>query len=563
MSKRRNNSKKPKLDICTECDAEIDGFNITSAFYKNRIVCTDCYYFLTNNYYDDAKDDAKDDTYYDEENGDNDECETCNNAPSKINLFANPPIIPNTTSQLPPVFYPLPPFSHFPPQQNTSNTSATSATMSPVENGDKPNLRFIFTFHPKNDDTQNTNSIPEDATANKTSKRKQKNKSESNSQKRQNTEKKNDPIDFFSAIIRQLNNIDNPQHPSSISGNEGNDTKDNDEEDQFTEENYPFEWLGPNIKNIDNLIALGEKYDPKIKKRYNLNLKKLNSLVEPLKQLRDMIGMENVKKIIFDQLIYYLQCLDDKNTDMLHTVITGPPGVGKTQLTHIIAKIYNRLGFLKTDNVICVKRDDLIGEYIGQTAVKTRKVLEKSIGGVLLIDEAYSLTPTSEKDFARECIDLINMFLSEHAHEMACIIAGYKKPIYEKFFTQNEGLARRFTHHFDITGYNSEELALIFRKYVKGQNWDLSISIEDITQFIQQHLADFPHFGGDMTTLFACCKKSHSKRLLMIETEEQLLASKKKLSLLDIEDGFKIFCEIKAKNGEDENDRSKYIHMYS
>jgi hypothetical protein len=277
-----------------------------------------------------------------------------------------------------------------------------------------------------------------------------------------------------------------------------------------------------------------------------------------------MIGMENVKKIIFDQLIYYIQCLDDKNTDMLHTVITGPPGVGKTQLTHIIANIYNRLGFLKTNNVISVKRDDLIGEYIGQTAVKTRKVLESAIGGVLLIDEAYSLTPTSEKDFAKECIDIINMFLSEHAHEMACIIAGYKKPIYEKFFAQNEGLARRFTHHLSIDGYNSGELALIFKKYVGDQKWDLSASLEEVTMFITAHLQEFPHFGGDMTTLFACCKKSHSKRLLMIETETVLISSKKKISLLDINEGFKIFIEIKAKNmDEDDKDKAKYINMYS
>ena len=124
--------------------------------------------------------------------------------------------------------------------------------------------------------------------------------------------------------------------------------------------------------------------------------------------------MKEVKKIIFDQLIYYLQNLDDKNVDMLHTVIVGPPGVGKTQLTYIIAKIYNKLGFLKTDKVICAKRDDLIGEYIGQTAPKTRKILESALGGVLLLDEVYALSPNSEKDFAREAIDMINVYLSEH-----------------------------------------------------------------------------------------------------------------------------------------------------
>ena len=236
---------------------------------------------------------------------------------------------------------------------------------------------------------------------------------------------------------------------SGRSSNAADDETDTEDEDAQLE----FEWLGDNITTIDDLITLGKSYDARKRKRHNLNLKQLNKLVEPLEELQAMIGMADVKRIVFDQLIYYLQNLDDKNVDMLHTVIVGPPGVGKTQLTHIIAKIYNRLGFLKTDKVISVKRDDLIGEYIGQTAPKTRKVLEKALGGVLLLDEIYSLAPTSDRDFAREAIDMINMYLSEHAHDLVCVVAGYKKPTYEKFFSQNEGLARRFTHHFEIKGY--------------------------------------------------------------------------------------------------------------
>jgi SpoVK/Ycf46/Vps4 family AAA+-type ATPase len=248
---------------------------------------------------------------------------------------------------------------------------------------------------------------------------------------------------------------------------------------------------------------------------------------------------------------------------MLHTVIVGPPGVGKTQLTHIIAKIYNRLGFLKTDKVICAKRDDLIGEYIGQTAPKTRKVLERALGGVLLLDEIYSLSPTSERDFAREAIDMINMYLSEHAHDLVCVVAGYKKPTYEKFFSQNEGLARRFTHHFEIKGYSPEELTLIFKKYLEEQKWQLGTSIEEITPVIKDNMEMFPNFGGDMTTLFACCKKTHSRRLLNIPTEEELIKTKKKIMLPDIIDAIKLFKDIKEKHSSTEEEyKTKYMHMY-
>ena len=275
--------------------------------------------------------------------------------------------------------------------------------------------------------------------------------------------------------------------------------------------------------------------------------------------------MVEIKNIIFDQIIYYLQNLDDKNVDMLHTVIVGPPGVGKTQLTHIIAKIYNRLGFLKTDKVICAKRDDLVAEYVGQTAPKTRKVLEKALGGVLLLDEVYSLSPTSEKDFAREAIDMINMYLSEHCHDLVCVIAGYKKPTYENFLTQNEGLARRFTHHYEIKGYNSEELTLIFKKYVIEQKWNILCTNNEITQLIEKNLKLFPNFGGDMTTLFSCCKKTHSKRLLLISTETELKTTKKQLSIVDIENGIKLFINIKEKSKTDdnENDKQKFSYMYS
>jgi AAA+ superfamily predicted ATPase len=287
-------------------------------------------------------------------------------------------------------------------------------------------------------------------------------------------------------------------------------------------------------------------------------------LVEPLTELKNMIGMTDVKKIIFDQIIYYLQQLDDKNVDMLHTVIVGPPGVGKTQLTHIIAKIYNKLGFLKTDKVICAKRDDLIGEYVGQTAPKTRKLLEKALGGVLLLDEVYSLSPNSEKDFAREAVDMINMYLSEHPHDLVCCIAGYKKPTYEKFMAQNEGLSRRFTHHFEIKGYTAEELTLIFKKYLEEQKWELCATVEAITPIINTNMSHFPNFGGDMTTLFACCKKTHSKRLLKISTEKELIETKKKIMLEDILEGIKLFMAIKEKHSSlEEEDKSKYIHMYT
>lgn len=389
-------------------------------------------------------------------------------------------------------------------------------------NNDTNKLGLIFTIKPNNDNkTHNTN---------------------------------NDPFpNLLSNILNQLQQLDDQQKKQD----------DTQSQDTFDISNYEWEWLGNNINNITDLIELGKKYDPNLKKRFNLNMKILNNLVEPLQELQNMIGLDTIKKIIFDQLIYYLQNLDDKNQDMLHTVIIGPPGVGKTQLTHIIAKIYNRLGFLKTDKVISVKRDDLIGEYIGHTAVKTRKVLEKALGGVLLIDEAYALASNSEKDFARESIDMINAYLSEHSHDLVCVIAGYKKPIYEKLLSQNEGLSRRFTHHFEIEGYTPEQLSLIFQQIVTSKNWILNIINNDLVKLIKQNIELFPNFGGDMLTLFACCKKTHSKRLLNINNEIDLNKNRKNINIDDIHHAIDLYKNIKEKhtNSLDE-DKKKYEHMY-
>ena len=328
---------------------------------------------------------------------------------------------------------------------------------------------------------------------------------------------------------------------------------------------FEYEWLG-DIKTIDDLIKIGASYNILKRKRHNLNIQLLHALVEPLTELKNMIGMQDVKTIVFEQIIYYLQDLDTKNVDMLHSVIVGPPGVGKTQLTYILAKIYNRLGFLNTDKVISVKRDDLIGEYVGHTAKKTRKVLDSALGGVLLIDEIYALGTTSDKDFAHEAIDMINVYLSEHAHDLVCVIAGYKQPTYEKFFNQNQGLARRFTHHFEINGYTPSELTLILKQVIEKQTWYLDISISELELIIKQNIELFPHFGGDMTTLFACCKKTHAKRLLNIQSEQELNATKKHIILKDIQDSILIYKKIKANNATSGNtdNNLKYINaMYS
>lgn len=317
------------------------------------------------------------------------------------------------------------------------------------------------------------------------------------------------------------------------------DTEDEEPEDRT---DWPFEWIGGDVKSIRDLIRIGREYQQHPKRvQTNLDLVKLSHLVEPLETLQNMVGLEEIKDSIFKQVVFHLQDLDNGNKDMHHTVIKGPPGVGKTQISHIIARIYKGLGFLKKDTVVSVKRDDLIAGYLGQTAMKAKKKYEEALGGVLLIDEAYALGDGSDKDsYSKEAIDLLTSYLSEHGHEFICIIAGYKEALEKRFFSINEGLARRFNIHYEIKPYSGTDVCQIFQKLVVDGGWELDASAYN-PEFFVENLDAFPHFGGDMQSLFAYTKKAHSTRLLAIRTKEHLMNTKKKINMADLEAGFEQF----------------------
>ena len=178
--------------------------------------------------------------------------------------------------------------------------------------------------------------------------------------------------------------------------------------------------------------------------------------------------MKLVKKNIIDHILFYLQKLDTGLNNMLHTVIQGPPGTGKTELAKKISKIYLAMGILKNDTFKIVKRGDLIGKYLGHTSIKTQKVIDSCSGGVMFIDEAYSLGNVEGRDiYSKECIDTINQNLTENKSKFICIIAGYKSDLEDCFFSVNKGLGRRFAIRYTIDGYGGDDLFQIFKKIVK------------------------------------------------------------------------------------------------
>jgi hypothetical protein len=319
------------------------------------------------------------------------------------------------------------------------------------------------------------------------------------------------------------------------------------------------------IKNIIDLIELGKTYHCKKNTMFvGMNLRILFNLIVPLTELNNMVGMENVKEHMVDQILFFLQghhltmkcgkCIDcsfgtqcvNSQTEMLHTVITGPPGVGKTELGKILGKVYKEMGVLSTGNFRLVTRADLIAGYLGQTAIKTQQVIDECKGGVLFIDEAYSLGNSELRDmFSKECIDTLNQNLSER-RDFLCIIAGYKDALETCFFNYNEGLRRRFTFRYDIQPYKYNELLQIFENKVIAMGWEMCKD-DTVCNLFKKNIKNFPNYGGDMETLLLNCKIVHSRRCTFKDDEKR-----KCLSLSDIELGIDAFK--KHRKGKDNDD---------
>ena len=294
------------------------------------------------------------------------------------------------------------------------------------------------------------------------------------------------------------------------------------------------------INNINDLLSLIEKYPLNDKIEYNINMNSLHKIKEPLIELNNMIGMKNIKENILYQLLYFIQDMHKIGTntnDFMHTVIYGIPGTGKTEVAKIIGKIFANLGILKKGTFKKVTRNDLIAGYLGQTAIKTKAVINESLGGVLFIDEVYSLGNTDKKDsFSKECIDTLCEALSDKKDELMVIIAGYEKEINECFFSYNEGLSSRFTWRFNTDEYTSGELYQIFKKKVDNIGWTLDNEIT--VKWFDKNKKNFKFQGRDMEILLFKTKIVHSKRVFCRPLEE-----KTKIIVKDLEKGLELFLK--------------------
>ena len=317
--------------------------------------------------------------------------------------------------------------------------------------------------------------------------------------------------------------------------------------------------IDESLDSLEDLILLSKKYPLDVNIEYNININAIHNIVDSLVHLNNMIGINGVKNSIFDQILYYIQDfhnLPGNDNDFMHTVISGPPGTGKTEIAKCIGNIFSKLGILKNGTFKKVTRSDLIAGYLGQTAAKTRTVIESSLGGVLFIDEAYSLGNNERGDsYSKECIDTLCEALSDHKQNLMVIIAGYEKELKSCFFDYNKGLESRFTWRFKTTDYDSDELYDIFVKKVTDSGWSISKTNYITKCWFKKNHSYFRSFGRNIETLFSKTKIAHSKRVFCKPKHEKTVLTKE-----DVIKGFELY-KINECDSEDEKLTSAE-HMY-
>ncbi len=183
-------------------------------------------------------------------------------------------------------------------------------------------------------------------------------------------------------------------------------------------------------------------------------------------------------------------------TPTLHMSFTGNPGTGKTTVALRMADILHRLGYVRRGHLVSVTRDDLVGQYIGHTAPKTKEVLKKAMGGVLFIDEAYYLhRAENERDYGQEAIEILLQVMENQRDDLVVILAGYADRM-DKFFSTNPGFRSRIAHHIDFPDYTDEELLTIAGKMLSQQNYHLSPDAREVLAAYIAKRRTQPHFAN-------------------------------------------------------------------
>ncbi|WP_129597141.1 AAA family ATPase [Anaerophilus nitritogenes] len=259
-----------------------------------------------------------------------------------------------------------------------------------------------------------------------------------------------------------------------------------------------------------------------------------------MKELDSLIGLNKVKKLTKELQAYiYIQKKRKEegltaNPLVLHMIFKGNPGTGKTTVARLLGKIFATMGVLEKGHMIEVERADLVGEYIGHTAVKVRDHIRKALGGILFIDEAYSLARGGEKDFGKEAVDALVKGMEDHKDDFILILAGYKEEM-DRFLKVNPGLKSRFPIHIDFPDYTLEELLQIGEIMVQKRQYELSMpSKAKISKIISQKRIEDSLNSGNARLVRNIVERAIRKQAVRLKKSKTF--SKEDLMILKRED---------------------------
>ena len=265
---------------------------------------------------------------------------------------------------------------------------------------------------------------------------------------------------------------------------------------------------------------------------------------------RELVGLQSVKTRIREIAAFLLvdrlrrEVGLQAERPVLHMCFTGRPGTGKTTVAMRMAQLLNRLGYIRRDHLVTATRDDLVGQYVGHTAPKTKEVLKKAMGGVLFIDEAYYLyRPENERDYGQEAIEILLQVMENQREDLVVVLAGYKDRM-DEFFSFNPGMRSRVAHHLDFPDFAIDELMQIAEMMLAKQQYHFDeASRETFRAYLKRRMA-LPEFANARSVRNAIdrIKLRHANRLY----SSGGMVTKEELARIDASDILKsrVFAEV-------------------
>jgi len=272
---------------------------------------------------------------------------------------------------------------------------------------------------------------------------------------------------------------------------------------------------------------------------------------------RDLVGLEPVKTrireiaslLVIDKLRRAAGLTSDRPS--LHMSFTGNPGTGKTTVALRMAKILHGLGYIENPSVISVTRDDLVGQYVGHTAPKTKEVLKRAFGGVLFIDEAYYLhRPDNERDYGQETIEILLQVMENDRDKLVVVLAGYHDRM-DEFFRSNPGMGSRVAHHIDFPDYAPDQLLAIAGLMLDQQGYEFSDEAREVFTDYVAHRMEQPRFANARSIRNALDRARLRQANRLVEKGGKL--DRAKLTAIEPEDILKsrVFDATDGNDGED------------